>query len=172
MQLPSLVRAVTTSALDNARAATGAVRLAVQDRDALAPRADDEAAARGDLALLSRAQCRALLATRTVGRLAYVARAGVPDIAPVNYALDGDDVLVRSGPGPKLQAAQRGDVVAFEVDDLDEDGRTGWSVVVVGRASVVRPGQQAADGPVPWSNGPRRHLLRITPARVTGRRLA
>ena len=176
MHLPTLVRAATTSALDNARAATGALSLAVQDRRGLAPHpADGEPAEPGHLTVLARAECLALLATRSVGRMAYVARAGVPDIAPVNYALDGDAVLVRSGPGPKLQAAERREVVAFEVDDLDEDGHRGWSVVVVGRAATVPAAQVAQLGerlPEPWSSGPRRHVLRITPTRVTGRRLA
>ena len=165
--LVSLVRTSTASALANARSATDALAVAVQDRRDLAPVPDGSP---GGLAVLTRAECSALLATRSVGRLAYVARAGVPDIAPVNYVLDGDDVVVRSGPGPKLQAAERGDVVAFEVDDLDEGARTGWSVVVVGRARRV-PVPADGTGPEPWSAGPRRHLVRITPTRVTGRRL-
>ena len=136
--------------------------------EALAPVAD---ARPGDLTALSAEECRALLATRSVGRLAYVARAGVPDIAPVTYVLDGGDVVLRSGPGPKLQAAERGDTVAFEVDDLDEEAHTGWSVVVVGRARRV-PASAGLAAPEPWSSGPRRHLVRITPVRVTGRRLA
>jgi hypothetical protein len=164
-----LVRVTASCALANARCATDALALAVQDRRALAP--TDAEPAPGDLVALTRPQCRALLATRSVGRLAYVARAGVPDIAPVNYELDGEDLLVRSGPGPKLQAAERGDVVAFEVDDLDERARSGWSVVVVGRARRV-PAPADTAGPTPWSSGPRRHLVRITPTRVTGRRLA
>lgn len=125
----------------------------------------------GDLAALDEAECMALLASRSVGRLAYVARAGVPDVVPVNYAVRDGVVLVRTGPGPKLQAAERGDLVAFEVDDVDEASRTGWSVVVHGRASMV-PTDGTADGPPsPWASGPRERLLQITPRRTTGRRL-
>ena len=108
-----------------------------------------------------------------MGRIAYVARAGLPDIVPVNYVLDGEDVLVRSGPGPKLQAAERGDMVAFQVDDIDEGQHTGWSVVVVGRARRLSAAEQnrVERVPKPWAVGPRSHLVRITPTRITGRRL-
>jgi nitroimidazol reductase NimA-like FMN-containing flavoprotein (pyridoxamine 5'-phosphate oxidase superfamily) len=123
--------------------------------------------------VLSRSECLALLASRKVGRFTYVARAGVPDVVPVNYALDGHDVVIRSGPGPKLQAAERRDVVAFEVDEIDEDGRRGWSVVVHGTAVSLTPGEQhhlPADA-LPWASGPRTHVIRIKTSRITGRRL-
>lgn len=85
----------------------------------------------------------------------------------------GDKVLVRSGPGPKLQAAERGDMVAFEVDDIDEEQHTGWSVVVVGRTRRLSAAEQNRVElvPTPWAVGPRLHLVRITPTRITGRRL-
>ena len=106
-----------------------------------------------------------------MGHLAYIARVGVPDIVPVNYEMDGDALLIRSAPGPKLQAAERGDVVAFEVDDIDEDRHTGWSVVVIGRARSVVTGYDGTSAPTPWARGPRRHMIRIEPRRVDGRRL-
>lgn len=124
----------------------------------------------GALRMMSRTECYDLLRTRTVGRLAYVAREGVPDIVPVNYVLDGDDMLIRSGPGPKLQAAERRDRVAVEVDVIDEATHTGRSVVVMGRAERLRPGDTEGD-PTPWASGPRRHVIRVRPDRVTGRRL-
>ncbi|HWG93418.1 MAG TPA: pyridoxamine 5'-phosphate oxidase family protein [Mycobacteriales bacterium] len=158
-----LAPALTRSALGNARAACAALGLAREDRASVA----------GGLRVLDEDECLALLARRTVGRLAYVARAGVPDVTPVNYLLDGRDVLVRSAPGPKLQAAERGDVVAFEVDDLDEDAQAGWSVVLVGRARRLSAAEAArTPAPVPWSDGVRRHVVRISPTRITGRALA
>jgi nitroimidazol reductase NimA-like FMN-containing flavoprotein (pyridoxamine 5'-phosphate oxidase superfamily) len=177
MQLPiltpqrvlSLTHATTRSALANAKAAGDALAQAISDRRELAPHDTGE---HGALAALTEPECLQLLGSRTVGRLAYVARAGEPDIAPVNYVLDGRDVLVRSGPGPKLQAAERREVVAFEVDDLDEQAHTAWSVVVVGRARVLSEHERrAVDVPEPWSHGPRRHVVRISPSRVNGRRI-
>ena len=117
----------------------------------------------------------ALLASRRTGRLGYVARAGVPDVVPVNLALDGDRLLVRSGPGPKLQAAERREVVAVEVDDIDEQTRTGWSVVVAGRSRRLHTSEAAAldDDLLPevWARGPRSSVIAIELTRVEGRRL-
>ena len=92
---------------------------------------------------------------------------------PVNYALDGEDVVIRSGPGPKLQAGERQDLVAFEVDDLDEAAHTGWSVTLVGRASRLTAAERerVTVRPSPWASGPRLQLLRITAVRIDGRRL-
>src|SRR3954453_2082133 len=125
------------SALANARTAVESISAAGGERGELMRLLvhDDRPDAHpGDLIALSRDACLDLLGSRSVGRLAYVARAGVPDVVPVNYAMDGDPVLIRSGPGPKLQAAERRDVVAFEVDQIDADAHRGWSVVVHGTA--------------------------------------
>jgi hypothetical protein len=166
-------------AIDNAREATLAIGLAVAQRAELtrllAHDADaiDDDAAPGTLQLLSIGECRELLGSRQVGRLAYIARAGVPDIVPVNYVLDRDDVLIRSGPGPKLQAAERRELVAFEVDAFDEDAHTGWSVVVHGtaiRESSAQAGRDEAST-APWASGPRQATIRISPRRITGRRV-
>jgi nitroimidazol reductase NimA-like FMN-containing flavoprotein (pyridoxamine 5'-phosphate oxidase superfamily) len=127
----------------------------------------------GDLIELSHATCLDLMRTCSVGRLAYVARAGVPDVVPVNYVLDGEDILIRSGPGPKLQAAERHDLVAFEVDSIDEEQHRGWSVVVHGVAHRLT-GAEAKHLPVdvqPWAVGPRPHVIRVRIRRISGRRV-
>lgn len=108
-----------------------------------------------------------LAATRPVGRVA-VSISALPAVLPVTFALDGTDVLFRSAAGTKLSAALRNAVVAFEVDDFDETGEAGWSVLFVGRAAVqleppappVEVGRRV-DGP--W--------IRITTELVTGRRV-
>lgn len=174
-----LARAVRPSrgALANASEASAGLWLAVADRLLLTGELDvDTEPGPGELHALSREDCDALLRAGCVGRLAYVPRVGVPDIVPVNYVLDGRDILIRSGPGPKLQAAERGDLVAFEVDEIDVATHTGCSVVVVGRAGRLRPEEQqkveARTAGLPWALGPRRHVIRIRPTRVTGRRLS
>ncbi len=180
MTLPGLLGAVDRlgrralgAALDNARTSSAALSQQVRLREALAPADDDEP---GSLVRLDRATCLELLASRRTGRLAYVARAGVPDVVPVNLALDGDRLLVRSGPGPKLQAAERREVLAVEVDDVDEDRRTGWSVVVAGRARRLHTTEAARipDDVLPdvWARGPRSSVIAIELTRVDGRRLA
>jgi hypothetical protein len=171
----SLVSSLGGSAVDNARQAVASLAQQIAERRSLAPSAPGLPLGPGEMATLPREECLDLLRGKTVGRMAYVARAGVPDIAPVNYVLSGSDVLVRSGPGPKLQAAERRELVAFEVDDVDDEASTGWSVVLVGRAQRLTPAQlQSLDEgelPVPWVAGPRHGVIRIRPTRITGRRL-
>ncbi len=162
-------------AIRNARGALAVISGSVADRLALTPRpADDLEAAPGSLGVLTLAECYALLSEQTCGRLAYIARADTPDIVPVNFFLDGGDLLIRSGPGPKLQAAERRALVAFEVDAIDPASATGLSVVVIGRATRLRPAEQSrhVDAPAPWASGPRHALIRIRPTRITGRRLS
>lgn len=155
--------------LRNAAEATASLAVDVLERRHLTESLSATPAVPGQLRELTREECAALLGAQSVGRLAYVARAGTPDIAVVNYTFDGRDLLVRSGPGPKLQAAERGDRVVLEVDVLDHAGRAGWSVVVHGQASRAAAPPVKELIPSPWAAGPRRHLIRIRPSRITGR---
>ena len=164
-------------ALANASEAAAGLWLAVADRLLLTGELDvDSEPGPGELHAMSREDCDELLRAGRIGRLAYAPRVGVPDIVPVNYVLSGRDILIRSGPGPKLQAAERGDLVAFEVDEVDAITHTGRSVVVMGRAGRLRPEEQQKveemTAGTPWALGPRRHVIRIRPTRVTGRRLS
>jgi nitroimidazol reductase NimA-like FMN-containing flavoprotein (pyridoxamine 5'-phosphate oxidase superfamily) len=164
-------RQVLGSAVGNARRSLDEISVAVQDRRRQGADLVD-ARESGDLQRLSSSACLELLATRSAGRLAYVARAGTPDLVPVNYLLDNGTILIRSGAGPKLQAAERRSVVAFEVDDIDEQTHTGWSVVVIGRAERLSNREAALlAAPQPWANGSRHHLMRIQPTRIEGRQL-
>ena len=127
---------------------------------------------RTGLEMLSEEECWSLLATKSVGRLA-ISIMNQPDIFPVNYALDGLTLVVRSAPGLKLAGATLGDGVAFEVDDLDEDAHTGWSIVVRGEATEIEvgPDRMAAEElPLqPWAESEKSRYFRITPTMVTGR---
>ncbi len=158
----------------NARRAAGDIAGAVRERSELTGGLDRRAGVAGQRQLveLTRDECLRLLATRRIGRLAFIHRAGLPLILPVNYALGEEALVIRSGPGPKMQAAERGDLVSFEVDDIDEDTHSGWSVVVTGKASPARGKQEfrpEEPQPEPWAPGPRTRLLRIPLARVSGR---
>lgn len=139
-----------------------------------APAQDDDGTP-GALLRIPTDECLELLTTHAVGRLAYVAREDVPDVVPVNDVVHDGAILLRSGVGPKLQAAERRAVVAFEVDEVDEVAHTGWSVVAVGRARRLSPQQRDAlppDAvPVAWAHGPRWAVIRIDPVRIEGRRL-
>jgi hypothetical protein len=67
--------------------------------------------------------------------------------------------------------------VAMEIDELDQNTRRGWSVVVQGRAQgVAEPDQLVrlwtVGGVVPWAAGVRNVFIQITPHKVTGRVVA
>ena len=86
---------------------------------------------RNGLIVLAREECLELLGSSTLGRVAVTVGA-LPTILPVNFRLVDEQVVFRTGVGSKLDAATRGEVVAFEVDGIDPVEHTGWSVVVTG----------------------------------------
>jgi nitroimidazol reductase NimA-like FMN-containing flavoprotein (pyridoxamine 5'-phosphate oxidase superfamily) len=86
--------------------------------------------------VLSDIQCFALLGQMPVGRIGITVGA-LPVILPVNFATVDGSVIFRTVPGTKLSAATANNVVAFEVDSYEPDGRSGWSVLVQGIASEV-----------------------------------
>src|SRR3954454_15313771 len=169
-----LTRLVTT-AVSNARGAALDLARSNSERFVLQPKTEETGTpAHGDLHRLSREECLQLVASRRVGRFAYVESARALDVVPVNYVCRPDgSVLFRSGPGPKLSAADRRDVVAFQVDDIHEESRTGWSVLVVGRARRLTHSEVTSleQTPKSWATGPRHNLVLIEPTRIEGRRL-
>jgi len=81
-------------------------------------------------------ECLDRLASVAVGRVGFIAD-GEMVILPVNHVIDGQDAVFRTACGSKLSAAEGQNLVCFEADHYDERTRTGWSVVVTGRAEVV-----------------------------------
>jgi uncharacterized protein len=80
--------------------------------------------------------CLRLLASVPVSRVGFIAD-GELVILPVNHVVDGHDVAFRTARGSKLSAAKGQNLATFEVDHYNEQTRSGWSVVVTGRAEVV-----------------------------------
>lgn len=123
---------------------------------------------------LSTAECHALLVTIPIGRIVFTENA-LPAIQPVNFVLHGTDIVFRTRHESKLAAAMDRAIVAFEVDDYDPDLRTGWSVVLIGLARVIRDRDELAqldDLPLmPWATGDRPHFIKVEPSMVSGRRL-
>ena len=77
------------------------------------------------LSKLSRSECNSLMRGRRVGRLAYCDSLG-PVAVPVNFALAGDDIVIRMEPtNTAIQMGQS--LVAFETDHVDETSGEGWS---------------------------------------------
>ena len=122
---------------------------------------------------IPRSECLELLAEHKVGRIAFVDVDG-PLMIPVNYALDGDTVLVATSAFSNLAQSATGARVAFEVDESDDYTESGWSVLVRGAAERVSYDELPHDAvarPYPWVEGTRTFVLRITPREITGRRL-
>jgi nitroimidazol reductase NimA-like FMN-containing flavoprotein (pyridoxamine 5'-phosphate oxidase superfamily) len=126
------------------------------------------------LEILERADCLRLLASVPLGRVVFTDRA-LPAIQPVNFVLDGEDIIIRTSTGSKLGMALRGTIVAFEVDDFDPAGRTGWSVTLVGQARPVDDPNEIARlsrlRPRPWTPGPSDRFVRICGNDLAGRRI-
>ena len=117
-------------------------------------------------------ECKKLLAQEIVGRVAVVIGA-TPTILPVNYALDGDDIVMRTMPGSRLDVGQGH--AAFEVDSFDRSNQSGWSVLVTGHLEEVTWYQTKdmarlqALPVVPWAAGDRNLWLRLRPGFISGR---
>jgi nitroimidazol reductase NimA-like FMN-containing flavoprotein (pyridoxamine 5'-phosphate oxidase superfamily) len=122
------------------------------------------------LAVLSRDECLSLLASRGVGRIAVAASGAAPMVVPVNYLLDGQVVVFRSGPGSKLQAMP-GTPISFQVDEIDSVHRTGWSVLVRGRGYEATRWETDHLDLQTWVPGDKGHWVRIVPDAITGRKI-
>jgi len=90
----------------------------------------------GVLQPLTYDECLRRLDAGGVGRVAITQHA-LPAILPVNFVTRGERILFRTEPGGMLAHGCDGKVVAFEIDGIDSDGRAGWSVLVIGTASIL-----------------------------------
>jgi nitroimidazol reductase NimA-like FMN-containing flavoprotein (pyridoxamine 5'-phosphate oxidase superfamily) len=119
---------------------------------------------------LDRAGCLTLLLSQRVGRI------GLPgtdaSIVPVNYVFVGGAVVFRTDSTSRA-VHHEGDVVAFEVDGVDQAGRAGWSVVVHGRltdaADIVASDRAIGEMLDTWAPGPKERWFQIVVDEVTGR---
>ncbi len=119
-------------------------------------------------------ECRRLLDTERLGRIA-LSVAALPSVVPVFYRVV-DDRIVLGVEDRSLFAALSDNIVAFEVDHVDQETKVGWTVLVVGRSSpapdlslsvFTLPGNEAArDGLL----GPPDRLIGISIDRLSGQR--
>lgn len=119
---------------------------------------------------MSVAECWQALREHEFARLAYHLLGDV-HLTPVNYAVDGETLLLRTAEGNKLLSVVMQGAVALEIDELGTD--EAWSVVVRGTTRLLE-GQEAyrADNvPLrPWVGDDKQHVVEITPVEVSGRR--
>lgn len=128
---------------------------------------------RNKMEVLSRVQCLELLSRSDLGRIA-ITMGALPVILPISYALLGEDVVFKTGTGSKLRAAISNSVVAFEVDEVDLEHESAWSVLVTGMADEItnpREIEQASTLRLrPWITTEPSFHIRIRSDIITGRR--
>jgi nitroimidazol reductase NimA-like FMN-containing flavoprotein (pyridoxamine 5'-phosphate oxidase superfamily) len=134
-----------------------------------------------ELEELAEVECLRLIAPGGIGRLVFAGRFDLT-VLPVNYKLHNGAILFRTTQHGSTDEDLRTGIthaeyrVAFEVDDFDEAAREGWSVLIQGPAHHLDSESERADasaaGVVPWPDGVREHFIRITPTRITGRRVS
>jgi nitroimidazol reductase NimA-like FMN-containing flavoprotein (pyridoxamine 5'-phosphate oxidase superfamily) len=126
------------------------------------------------LEILHLGDCFRLLASASVGRIAFTA-GGEVLVLPVIFLVDGQDVVFLAKAGSKLASVEVGQYVAFEVDSYDAATETGWSVLVRGLAEVQPEAECArldALGMKAWGWPPKeRAWVRIRPSSITGRQI-
>jgi len=129
---------------------------------------------------LTEAESLRLIEQAEVGRIGFTGRFG-PLVLPVNFKVLDGSVVFRTEAGSPLGEDLRTGIadaeykVAFEIDDINNAERTGWSVLIQGavhyvddeeeRAAVVKAGVE------PWAGGERDLYVRIRPTLISGRRV-
>lgn len=112
-----------------------------------------------------------LLSTTTVGRIGFV-HDGRVQIHPVNFAVSGHDLLLRTSPDGLLADLTREPVdVSFEIDYHDPIGSTAWSVLIHGGLSRAPEGDVAdiAARVHPWAGEDRSLPLVLHIENISGR---
>lgn len=132
------------------------------------------------LETLDEAECLRLVSTQVIGRLAFVGSFDLT-VQPVNFRLVDGAILFRTAQDSLTGEDLRTGIehaeykVAFEVDSFDEQAREGWSVLIQGPAHHVDSADErdaaVAAGVEPWPGGEKEHFIKITPVRITGRRV-
>jgi transcriptional regulator with XRE-family HTH domain len=124
---------------------------------------------------LSVQECRERIAPGGVGRFLFAEAGRGPVAIPVNYRMDGDDVIFRTGSHGSIAGTAIGQPVSFDVDHLDDALGEGWSVLVSGTASIIAdPGELARAEALhiePWAGGERDTYVRLSASQVTGKRI-
>src|SRR4029434_11083064 len=75
---------------------------------------------------IGRQQCFDLIESHHLGRIAWQA-ADLPQILPITYAMHQGSVYFRTLPDGILAELAQPTSVALEVDELDQQTRSGWS---------------------------------------------
>ncbi|MGB0971159.1 MAG: pyridoxamine 5'-phosphate oxidase family protein [Mycobacterium sp.] len=121
--------------------------------------------------ILPESECWQLLSSTPIGRLVTAAD-GIPEIFPINFAVQDRTVLFRTAEGAKLVTSAINKEVLFEADEYGAD--EGWSVIVKGVTRSLRTDEEIEEAERahlrPWTKTIKDHYIRVLPTRVSGRR--
>jgi transcriptional regulator with XRE-family HTH domain len=124
---------------------------------------------------LTEAECHELIAPGGVGRFLFVQPGRGPVAIPVNFKMDGTDVVFRTGGDSVTVAGSHQQPVSFDVDHLDDALSEGWSVLLTGTAIAVSTEPELSHvqslGITPWAGRDRDVYVRLSPTEITGRRI-
>ena len=115
---------------------------------------------------ITEAECWALLASASVGRLALSLQA-LPAILPVQYYLAGDRIALCLGHYPVPSQAVANTVAAFAADAIDTATSQGWAVQVLGKLAPP----QSMDRPSDCGQHAGGQVIHLAPATIAGQRL-
>jgi len=128
---------------------------------------------------LERDECLRLLAATGLGRLAVSADdwRKPPVIRPVNYVFDSgsQSIVFRSARGSKFTALLLSGHASFEIDGIEPETETGWSVIVQGPIEEITNPTEIAHledtGLHAWAAGEKPHWVRVRATVVSGRQI-
>jgi nitroimidazol reductase NimA-like FMN-containing flavoprotein (pyridoxamine 5'-phosphate oxidase superfamily) len=129
------------------------------------------------LHVLDREECLRLLTSSRFGRLAVRMHDGTPAIRPVNYVFDhhSQSVVFRTARGSNLHGWLMDGPAAFEIDGVDINTHSGWSVIVSGVSEEVKSPAEIDRlqelGVLPWARDQKPLFVRLRAFTVSGRRL-
>ncbi|HEX2856565.1 MAG TPA: pyridoxamine 5'-phosphate oxidase family protein [Propionibacteriaceae bacterium] len=127
----------------------------------------------GRFAPLDESECVELLRSQLVGRVAFtdpsLGGAGAVTVLPVAYTVVGDSLIgIVTGAGGILSSLRTpGRPVGFEIDDVDVETATGWSVLASCHTELIDHGLVASLRP--WAGGERDLPIGLRIERLTGR---
>ena len=93
-------------------------------------------------------------------------------MVPVNFVVADQRVHVRTAAYSALARECDDSDIAFQVDHFDADNRSGWSVLLRGRAHVESGGSATGSEPDVWPRGARALRVIVDVEQVSGRRVS
>ena len=124
-----------------------------------------------EIEILDRLECFRLLHEGSVGCLGLPS-IGAPELRPVNYAIDGRSIVIRTGGGQILEAGRKGLPASLQIFGIDRLEHKGWSVLVSGKLSRLATDRHNLALPLrPWASGRKDRFVGLSMLQTSGLRI-